>query len=201
MSAADMVRTVHDAAAFGRVAVMYGGSSSEREVSLRSGGAVLAALREAGVDAAAWDPAEHRFADFLAAGFDRVWIALHGPGGEDGTLQGALEWAGIPYTGSGVMASALAMDKVRSKMLFSAAGLATPAWRTVRSEAGLEAALAALDLPLIVKPAGQGSSVGMRRVESPAELAAAWAAAADYDDEVIVEEWVDGEEFTVAVLQ
>jgi len=201
MSAADVVRTVHDAAAFGRVAVMYGGSSSEREVSLRSGGAVLAALREAGVDAAAWDPAEHRFADFLAAGFDRVWIALHGPGGEDGTLQGALEWAGIPYTGSGVMASALAMDKVRSKMLFSAAGLATPAWRTVRSEAGLEAALAALDLPLIVKPAGQGSSVGMRRVESPAELAAAWAAAADYDDEVIVEEWVDGEEFTVAVLQ
>jgi len=201
MSAAEVIRTVHDAGAFGRVAVMYGGSSSERDVSLRTGAAVLSALREAGVDATPWDPAEQGFADFLAAGFDRVWIALHGPGGEDGTLQGALEWAGIPYTGSGVMASALAMDKVRSKMLFSAAGLATPAWRTVRSESGLEEALAALDLPLIVKPAGQGSSVGMCRVESPAELAAAWYAAAEYDDEVIVEEWVDGGEFTVAVLQ
>lgn len=201
MSAADVVRSVQDAAVFGRVAVMYGGSSSEREVSLRTGTAVLAALREAGVDATAWDPAERDFADFLAAGFDRVWIALHGPGGEDGSLQGALEWAGIPYTGSGVMASALAMDKVRSKMLFSAAGLATPPWRTVRDEAGLAEALAALNLPLIVKPAGQGSSVGMCRVESPAELKAAWAAAAEYDDEVIVEEWVDGDEFTVAVLQ
>ncbi|HKL64066.1 MAG TPA: D-alanine--D-alanine ligase [Woeseiaceae bacterium] len=201
MSAAEPVRTVHDAALFGRVAVLYGGASSEREVSLRSGAAVLAALREAGVEASGWDPAERNFSEFLAAGFDRVWIALHGPGGEDGTVQGALEWAGMPYTGSGVMASALAMDKVRSKMLFSAAGLATPAWQTVRSRTGLEQALAGLDLPLIVKPAGQGSSVGMYRVESAAELEAAWAAAAEYDDPVIVEEWVDGGEYTVAVLQ
>lgn len=201
MSATDVVRTVHDAALFGRVAVLYGGSSSEREVSLRSGAAVLAALQEAGVDASGWDPAERDFGDFLAAGFDRVWIALHGTGGEDGTVQGALDWAGIPYTGSGVMASALAMDKVRSKMLFSAAGLATPAWRTVSSRAGLEETLGALDLPLIVKPASQGSSVGMCRVESAGELEAAWVAAAEYDEHVVVEEWVDGGEYTVAVLQ
>ncbi len=195
------VPTVHDAAAFGRVAVMYGGDSSEREVSLRSGAAVLAALREGGVDAAGWDPAGRSFGDFLAAGFDRVWIALHGPGGEDGTVQGALDWAGVPYTGSGVLASALAMDKVRSKMLFSAAGLATPRWHTVRSETGLDEAFSALGPPLIVKPARQGSSVGMRRVESRDELHAAWSDAAAYDEEVIVERWVDGEEFTVAVLQ
>ncbi|MEJ2602356.1 MAG: D-alanine--D-alanine ligase [Gammaproteobacteria bacterium] len=195
------IGTAREPGEFGRVAVMYGGDSSERAVSLRTGTAVLAALRDAGVDATGWDPSERTFGDFLTAGFDRVWIALHGPGGEDGTVQGALDWAGIPYTGSGVLASALAMDKVRSKILFAATGLATPPWRTVRSESGLDDAFVALGPPLIVKPSRQGSSVGMRRVESRDELHGAWRDAAAYDDEVIVERWVDGDEFTVAVLQ
>ena len=117
---------VADAGDFGRVAVMYGGHSSEREVSLNTGTAVLEALRSQAVDAHAWDPAEKTMAEFAGAGFDRVWIALHGPGGEDGALQGALQWLDIPYTGSGVMASALAMDKVRSKHLFRAAAIPTP---------------------------------------------------------------------------
>ena len=120
---------------FGRVAVMYGGFSSEREVSLESGSAVLQALQDRGVDAHGWDPASHTMTEFAAAGFSRVWIALHGPGGEDGALQGALEWLDTPYTGSGVMASALAMDKVRSKHLFEAVGIPTPEYVVVRNRA------------------------------------------------------------------
>ncbi len=192
---------VQDAGAFGRVAVFYGGASSEREVSLLTGAAVLEALKRGGVDATGWDPAERPFRDFLAAGFDRVWIALHGPGGEDGTVQGALDWAGIAYTGSGVLASALAMDKVRSKQLFAANGIATPAWRCVRDPARLADAVSVTGLPVIVKPSAQGSSVGMQRVERPDDLAAAWESAAEYDPEVIVERWIDGPEYTVALLQ
>ena len=131
----DQRHVVSDAGEFGRVAVMLGGRSSEREVSLDTGSAVLRALRARGVDVHAWDPAERTISQFAAAGFDRVWIALHGPGGEDGALQGALQWLDTPYTGSGVMASALAMDKVRSKHLFRARGIPTPDYAVVRSQA------------------------------------------------------------------
>ena len=124
---------VNDAATFGHVAVMLGGDSCEREVSLDTGAAVLQALQSKGVDAEAWDPAEKSMAEFASADFDRVWIALHGPGGEDGALQGALQWLRLPYTGSGVMASAIAMDKVRSKHLFCAAGIPTPEYAVIKS--------------------------------------------------------------------
>jgi len=140
---------------FGRVAVMLGGSSVEREVSLDSGGAVLKALQSRGVDAHAWDPAEKSLVEFAKAGFDRVWIALHGTGGEDGSLQGALQWLDMPYTGSGVMASALAMDKIRSKHLFEASGIPTPEYAVVRHKADAILAVESFGFPIILKPAGQ----------------------------------------------
>ncbi len=186
---------------FGRVAVMFGGNSSEREVSLDSGSAVLAALQSKGVDAQGWDPAEKSLAEFAQAGFDRVWIALHGPGGEDGALQGALQWLDTPYTGSGVMASALAMDKVRSKQLFEASGIPTPDYAVVANIAEATRAAEELGLPLILKPAGQGSSVGMSKVSEPAELAAAVELALSFGDVAIVEKCIVGGEFSVAVLQ
>lgn len=192
---------MNEAGKFGRVAVMFGGLSSEREVSLDTGAAVLEALRSRGVDAHAWDPAEKSMVDFAAAGFDRVWIALHGPGGEDGALQGALQWLGVPYTGSGVMASALAMDKVRSKHLFDAAGIPTPDYAVV---AGLDEASSAADrlgYPLILKPAGEGSSVGMSKVDDSSALAAAVELALHYGDVAIAERYIDGDEFTVGILK
>jgi D-alanine-D-alanine ligase-like ATP-grasp enzyme len=192
---------VTDARGFGRVAVLYGGMSSERAVSLDTGSAVLAALLSRGIDAAGWDPAERSFCDFPGAGFDRAWIALHGPGGEDGALQGALEWLGLPYTGSGVMASALAMDKVRSKHLFRAAGLPTPEYRVISSPADARPAIEALGLPLIVKPAGQGSSVGMSKVTVAADLNTAIEAASRFGGPVLAERCIVGGEFTVGVLQ
>ncbi len=192
---------IADASAFGRVAVMLGGHSSEREVSLNSGAAVLEALTSRGVDAIAWDPAERSIDEFWKAGFDRVWIALHGPGGEDGALQGLLQWLDTPYTGSGVMASAIAMDKIRSKQLFRAAGLPTPDFRIVREHADAVLALEQLGLPLIVKPSGQGSSVGMSKVFEAAELREAVELALRYDDAVLVEECIAGDEMTVSVLQ
>ena len=194
-------QVVSSAAAFGRVAVMLGGHSSERDVSLDTGTAVLAALRSKGVDAEAWDPAERRIADFAKAGFDRVWIALHGPGGEDGALQGALQWLEIPYTGSGVMASALAMDKVRSKHLFRAAGIPTPDYAAVRTAADADIAARELGYPLIIKPARQGSSVGMSKVLEQAELHAAVETALRYDETALLESCVSGNELTVSVLQ
>ena len=186
---------------FGRVAVLYGGRSAEREVSLDTGKAVLAALLTRGVDAVGWDPAEHALSDLAAADFDRVWIALHGPGGEDGAIQGALQWLGLPYTGSGVMASALAMDKVRSKRVFDAAGIPTPDYAIVRNRS--HAVLAAEDFgfPLILKPACQGSSVGMTKVFDPEDLNAAVDLALSFDDVAIVERCIVGDEYTVAVLQ
>ena len=192
---------VSDAALFGRVAVLFGGDSAEREVSLDTGAAVLAALQARGVDALGWDPAERSIFTLADAGIDRVWIALHGPGGEDGAIQGALQWMGMPYTGSGVMASALAMDKVRSKRVFDAAGIPTPAYMVVRSHA--HALLAAEDFgyPLIVKPACQGSSVGMSKVFEPDDLSAAVDLALGYDDIAIVEPCIIGDELTVSVLQ
>ena len=191
-----------DAAAdFGRVAVLLGGHSSEREVSLATGKAVLAALEQRGVAAEAWDPAERDVRELATAGIDRAFIALHGPGGEDGALQGCLEWLGVPYTGSGVLASALAMDKVRSKHLFHAAGIPTPAYAVVEQDADVAAATAALGWPLIVKPNGQGSSVGMSRVERAADLAVAIETALAYDDVVLIEECIVGAEDTVSILQ
>ncbi len=192
---------IGDAGQFGRVAVMLGGQSSEREVSLATGKAVLEALLEKGVDAYAWDPAEKNLAEFAAAGFDRVWIALHGPGGEDGALQGALQWLDMPYTGSSVMASALAMDKVRSKHLFRAAGIATPDYAAVTTlaEAGKEANR--LGYPLVIKPSGQGSSVGMSKIFSEDELADAVAVALQYGDTALLECCIEGDELTVSVLQ
>lgn len=192
---------VADARDFGRVAVMLGGSSAERAVSLDTGAAVLAALQSRGVDAQSWDPAERGIAEFAGAGFDRVWIALHGPGGEDGAIQGVLQWLDIPYTGSRVAASALAMDKVRSKHLFRACGIPTPDYAVVRHFA--DAVLAAEDFgyPLILKPAAQGSSVGMTKVFESGELAESVEFALDFDGVALAERCIIGDEFTVGVLQ
>ena len=192
---------VANARDFGRVAVMLGGMSAEREVSLDTGQAVLDALRSRGVDAHPWDPKQKNLLDFAAAGFDRVWIALHGTGGEDGALQGALQWLGLPYTGSGVMASALAMDKIRSKHLFEACGIPTPAYAVVRHDADAVLAAEALGLPLILKPAGQGSSVGMTKVFAHDELSEAVALALRFGGVALAERCIVGDEFTVGVLQ
>ncbi|MGI9262584.1 MAG: D-alanine--D-alanine ligase [Woeseiaceae bacterium] len=192
---------IDDAADFGRVAVMYGGNSSERAVSLDSGQAVLGALQSRGVDALGWDPAERSLVDLSSAGFDRVWIALHGPGGEDGALQGALQWLNIPYTGSGVMASAIAMDKVRSKQLFMEAGINTPDYALVASVADAKQAAEELGYPMVVKPAGQGSSVGMAIVFDANELSAAATAALEFGTPALAERCIVGAESTVAVLQ
>ena len=192
---------VRDAAEFGRVAVMLGGASAEREVSLETGAAVLAALQSQGVDAHAWDPAEKSMAEFASAGFDRVWIALHGTGGEDGALQGALQWFGVPYTGSGVLASALAMDKIRSKHLFEAAGIPSPQYAVIRHEADAVLAAEQLGFPMILKPSAQGSSVGMSKVFEPADLGDAVRLALQHSDVALAERCIVGDELTVAVLQ
>ncbi len=192
---------VNDPAAFGRVAVVFGGDSSERAVSLETGAAVLEALRAKGVDAVGWDPADRSVAELAAADIDRAWIALHGSGGEDGKLQGLLEYLDVPYTGSGVMASALAMDKGRSKHLFTAAGIPTPEYRIVGTVAEAEQAANLIGYPLVVKPCHEGSSVGMSKLTEPAELGAAVTLALEYDDEVLVERCIEGRELTVAILQ
>ena len=186
---------------FGRVAVLFGGDSSEREVSLLSGNAVLEALRRRGVDAQGFDPRDRALPELLERGITRVWIALHGPGGEDGTLQGALEYLGVPYTGSGVMGSAIGMDKLRTKRLARAAGIMTPEAIELAGPGDFELALERLKLPLIVKPATQGSSVGMTKVAHAQELAAAFAAARATDPRVFAEAWITGREYTVALLQ
>jgi len=181
--------------------VLMGGSSAEREVSLMTGNAVLEALRARGVAAQDFDPADRALTDLVTAGFDRVFIALHGPGGEDGAVQGALEWLGLPYTGSGVLGSAVGMDKLRTKRLAQAAGIATPPWLVLNGAPDFDRAVAELGLPIAVKPATQGSSVGMSRVASAGELPAAWRAASALDPVVIAERWITGGEYTVAVLQ
>jgi len=191
---------VSNASDFGRVAVMLGGDSSEREVSLDTGAAVLDALQSQGVDAHAWNPAGKSMVEFASAGFDRVWNALHGPGGEDGALQGALQWLDTPYTGSGVMASAIAMDKVRSKHLFRAAGIPTPEYAVVRNAADASVAAEQIGFPLIIKPSGQGSSVGMSKVFERKELNDALEVALQYGDVALLERCINGDEFTVAVL-
>ena len=186
---------------FGRVAVLFGGDSSEREISLLSGNAVLAALKRCKVDAQPFDPRDKPLTLLLEERFDRVWIALHGPGGEDGTLQGALEYLGVPYTGSGVMGSAIGMDKLRTKRLAQASGVATSAFVVLTGPRDFDHALEKLGLPMIVKPATQGSSVGMTKVEKAADLPAAYAAAAKTDLVVFAESWITGNEYTVAILQ
>jgi D-alanine-D-alanine ligase len=192
---------VADAREFGRVAVLLGGDSTEREISLLSGNAVLAGLKRRGVDAHAFDPLEQALATLLSERFDRVWIALHGPGGEDGTLQGALEYLGVPYTGSGVMGSAIAMDKLRTKRLAHAVGVATADYVVLRGQQDFELALDRLGVPMIVKPATQGSSVGMSKVEQATDLPAAYEAAARIESSVFAEAWISGREYTVAILQ
>jgi len=194
-------RHVTDAREFGRVAVLLGGTSSEREISLKSGNACLAALTRRGVDAHAFDPKEKPLGELLTRKFDRVFIALHGPGGEDGTLQGALEFLGLPYTGSGVMGSAIGMDKLRTKRLALAVGIPTTDYMVLRSPADLDNCLERLGLPLIVKPATQGSSVGMTKVEKAEQLLAAFQAAVLLEPAVFAEPWITGGEYTVAVLQ
>lgn len=189
-----------DPARFGKVAVLLGGYSAEREVSLMSGAGVLAALRSQGVDAYPFDPAERDLFDLRHEGFDRAFINLHGRFGEDGTVQGALELMRIPYTGSGVLPSSVAMDKVMTKRIWRAEGLPTPDWRQVASVAETEAALAALGAPMIVKPAREGSSIGLTKVTDVAQCAQAYALAAQLDPEVLCEQFVQGDEVTCPVL-
>ncbi len=184
---------------FGRVAVLFGGDSTEREISLLTGNAVLEALLRRGVDAHAFDPRERSLSELV--GSDRVWIALHGPGGEDGTVQGALEYFGIPYTGSGVLGSAVGMDKLRTKRLAQAIGVSTAEYAVLRGPQDFELAVERLRLPMIVKPATQGSSVGMTKVERESDLPAAYQAAAAVDRLVFAESWITGSEYTVAILQ
>ena len=187
-----------DINAFGKVAVLFGGKSAEREVSLKSGARVLAALQRQGIDAHAFDPAE-RGLDELA-GFDRAFIMLHGRYGEDGTIQGALELMGIPYTGSGVMASAVGMDKWRTKLLWRSIGLPIPDFVVLDEDSDLAAVEKRLGLPLFVKPACEGSSIGVTKVRRYGELGPAYAAAAKHDALVLAEQGVLGGEYTVAIL-
>jgi len=187
---------------FGKVAVLMGGPSSEREISFLSGNAVLAALVEKGVDAHAFDPKDRQLFDLKREAFDRVFVALHGRFGEDGTVQGALETMGIPYTGSGVMASALAMDKWRTKLVWLASGIPTPRYRRVDAQTDWMRIVAELGMPLIVKPVRVGSSIGITKVTGTdrGELALAYAEAARHDDLVLVEEFVAGTELTASIL-
>ncbi|MBI1422760.1 MAG: D-alanine--D-alanine ligase [Gammaproteobacteria bacterium] len=187
--------------AFGKVAVLMGGWSAEREISLKSGNAVLAALQQRGVNAHGIDVQRETVLQTLAQGnFDRVFIVLHGPGGEDGVIQGALEILGLPYTGSGVMASALSMDKLRTKQLLEGANLPTPRYMLMDQDADLNYVVAELGLPLMVKPALEGSSIGMTKVEEENQLAAAYQLAAQYEGQVFAEQWIVGKEYTVAIL-
>ena len=185
---------------FGKVAVLLGGTSAEREVSLNSGNAVLRGLRRKGVDAEGVDVrGPEDVVGLVERGFDRAFIVLHGRGGEDGQIQGALQTLGIPYTGSGVMGSAIAMDKYRSKLVWKGLGMPTPPFQVLREEADLGRA-AGLGFPLMIKPAHEGSSVGMSKVADAGQLEAAWQEARKYDGLVIAEKWITGSEYTAAVL-
>jgi len=189
-----------DATALGKVAVLMGGRSAEREVSLMSGTGVLAALKSRGVDAHAFDPSERDLGELKKEGFARAFIALHGRFGEDGTVQGALELMGIPYTGPGVMASAVAMDKLMTKRIWIAEGLATPAWRQVHSAAETRAAFDVLGAPMIVKPVREGSTIGLTKVMTADQCEAAYALAAGQDPMVMCEQFIAGDEVTCPVL-
>ena len=184
----------------GKVAVLMGGPSAEREISLISGKAVLEALRSRDVDAHPFDPAERPLFELKHEAFHRVFIALHGRFGEDGTVQGALEVMRIPYTGSGVMGSALSMDKWRTKLVWDASGIPTPRFAMVKSTTDWEKVSELLGLPVIVKPAREGSTIGLTKVSTPADFHAAWKLAAKYDDLVIAEEFIEGQELTASII-
>lgn len=185
---------------FGKVAVLLGGKSSEREVSLMSGTAVLEALRRQGVDAHAFDTGQRGLVELAAEKFDRAFIVLHGRYGEDGTVQGALDLMGIPYTGSGVMACALAMDKWRTKLVWQASGIPTPRFHMLDADSDFSAVVATLGLPLIVKPAREGSTIGLTKVTQAKDVASAYREAARHDPLVIAERYIDGMELTAAIL-
>jgi D-alanine-D-alanine ligase len=185
---------------FGKVAVLFGGRSAERPVSLKSGQMVLYALRSKGVDAHAFDPRDRALEDLARESFSRVFIALHGRYGEDGTLQGALELMGIPYTGSGVLASALAMDKWRTKLIWQACAVPVPRYELLRRDSDFAAVVERLGLPLMIKPANEGSSIGMSKVRRAADLEEAYTLAANYDPVVIAEQFIDGIELTAGIL-
>ncbi len=186
--------------ALGKIAVLFGGRSAEREVSLMSGSNVLKALQQAGLDAHAFDPAEREIFELKRDGFTRVFIALHGRYGEDGTVQGALELMGIPYTGSGVMGSALAMDKVRTKMVWTAAGIPTPQCEVVDAGSDWDGVARRLGLPLIIKPAREGSTIGLTKVTAAVQLPDAYELAARHDPFVMAEAFIAGEELTAGFL-
>ena len=185
---------------YGKVAVLMGGRSAEREISLQTGAAILAALRRQGVDAHEIDAGETVVGDLVEGGFDRVFNALHGRGGEDGVIQGALEALNLPCTGSGVLGSALSMDKLRCKWIWQRLGLPTPDFKLVRSEQDLEAAAQELGFPLMVKPVHEGSSLGISKVAAAGDLRPAWVNAAGYDDDIICERWMPGGDYTVGIL-
>ncbi len=189
-----------DAKALGKVGVLFGGRSAEREVSIMSGNGVLQALRSRGVDAHLFDTGERSLADLAAEKFDRVFIALHGRFGEDGTMQGVLEHLGIPYTGSGVMASSICMDKIYTKKIWQSHGLSTPTFLQVQDESDLAALPAKLGLPLMLKAPHEGSTIGITKVTDPSQLASAFATSAKFGDEVLAEEFIQGRELTVTVL-
>ncbi|MEB4592095.1 D-alanine--D-alanine ligase [Candidatus Thiothrix sp. Deng01] len=187
-------------AKFGKVAVLYGGWAAERPVSLKSGAAVLKALQASGVDAHGIDVGRNIISVLQAGKFDRVFNILHGAGGEDGVLQGALEILGLPYTGCGVMASAISMDKLMTKRLWAGAGLPTPAYRVLTADADFDGVVAELGLPLMVKPATEGSSIGMSKVKVAGELEGAYRKAAECSSAVLVEQWVTGAEYTAGIV-
>ena len=186
---------------YGKVAVLMGGRSAERAISLKSGMAVLQALQSSGVDAHGLDAADANLASALAGnGYERVFIALHGRGGEDGVMQGMLEVLGLPYTGSGVLGSALGMDKLRTKQVWNSAGIPTPPFTPLRDAGAVEALRDTLGYPVIVKPAHEGSSIGISKVAAAEQLRAAWDLARRYDDEVFAEQWITGREYTAGIL-
>lgn len=185
---------------FGKVAVLLGGRSAEREISLKSGQAVLAALQRRNVDAHPFDPAEQPMEALLRQGFKRAHIALHGRYGEDGTVQGAMELMGLPYTGSGVMASALAMDKWRTKLLWQAAGINSPRYAMLDAQSDFDAVVQELGLPLIVKPSREGSTIGLSKVTAAEDLPTAYQLAAGHDSMVLAEQFIEGVELTAAIL-
>ena len=191
---------ITDARRFGKVAVLMGGQSAERDVSLNSGGAVLRALQALGVDAHGVDAGHDVLRVLEAGGYERVFIMLHGRGGEDGVIQGALDTLGLPYTGSGVLGSALSMDKLRTKRLWQAHGLPTPAFAELSAGADLAARVHGVGLPMILKPVHEGSSFGMTKVQDMSQLQAAWQAACAFDDTVLAEHWIDGAEYTMGVV-
>jgi D-alanine-D-alanine ligase len=200
VSASTLTLTPSEIAALGKVGVLFGGRSAEREISILSGSGVLQALQSKGVDAHAFDPAERPIADLAAEKFDRVFIALHGRYGEDGSLQGALEQLGIPYTGSGVMASSVGMDKITTKIIWLANNVPTPKYAVIEEDTDLDKVVAELGLPLIVKPPLEGSTIGITKVTRAADLKAAVDLAHQFDKLVLAEQFIQGREFSVPLL-